>query len=163
MVAALPTPELLWRAIDIYLAEAYGGPPGKAVTGRLQTLKREAPDKVHESPALERDSTGGQNHFRLRLGNRSYPHMKLLWEESPDGRSYLFKCDTHDRHCCPAPTSPEYKGFLQLMQSNEEIAKRVEAAWDAADVPTFKHYLREDLQRRRATLAGDGAANAERV
>jgi hypothetical protein len=155
MAAELPSPELLWRAIEIYLREAYDGPPKRDVQARLDGLRREPPGALYESRLLERDADVGR--FRLRLGNRFYPHMKLLVEPSPDGQAYLFKCDTHDRHCCPAATSPEYGSFLQLMRRNEQIASRVEAAWETADVVTFKRYLREDLARRRAAAAAGGS------
>ena len=156
MAAELPSPELLWRAIEIYLREAYDGPPKRDVQARLDGLRGEPPGALFQSRLLERDAAVPPDRYRLRLGNRFYPHMKLLVEPSPDGQAYLFKCDTHDRHCCPAATSPEYGSFLQLMQGNEEIARRVEAAWEAADVITFKRYLREDLARRRAAVGRPG-------
>lgn len=156
MTAARPSPETLWRAIDIYLQEAYAGrPPKRDVQTRLQGLREQPPDALYESRALEWDATT-PDRFKLRLGNSFYPHMKLTCESSPDGSTCLFKCDTHDRHCCPSTASPEYAAFLQLMQGNEAIANKVEAAWDAAGVATFKQYLRDDLQRRRS----EGAAHA---
>ncbi len=163
MAAELPPPETLWRAIDIYLREAYdGGPPRRDVQARLDALRAEPPETLYRSRILERDPHGPPDQFRLRLGNRFYPHMKLLGEVGPDGSTFLFKCDTHDRHCCPVKASPEYATFLQLMQGNEAIAKRVEAAWDAADVSTFKRYLRRDLERRRATMRGGGGATTNK-
>ena len=151
MPAELPPPEALWRAIDLYLREAYDGqPPKRDVQVRLDAL-RQAP-AVYQDKAFERagPADGPPERLALRLGNRTYPHMKLLCEASPDGAGYLFKCDTHDRHCCPPATSKEYPLFLQLMAANEAVARRVEAAWDAAGVATFKQFLRDDLARRRA-------------
>jgi hypothetical protein len=39
------------------------------------------------------------------------------------------------------------------MEHNQRLAERIDAAWAAAEVPTFKAYLREDLRRRRNTLS----------
>ena len=153
----LPPPEVLWRAIDIYLREAYDGPPKRDVQARVDALRRESPATLYQSRLLECDPDVQPKRFRLRLGNKLYPHMKLLCEASPDGTMYLFKCDTHDRHCCPAASSPEYGRFRQLMQDNEAVARRVEAAWDAAGVVTFKRYLRDDLDRRRAAKGSVGS------
>jgi hypothetical protein len=151
MAADHPSPEMLWRAIDVYLREAYDGtPPRRDVQARLDALRTAPPGTLYDCRVVERDPAGPPGRFRVRLGNRFYPHMKLMAEPSPDGSTFLFKCDTHDRHCCPPATSPEYAAFLQLMQGNEAIAKRIESAWEAADVDTFKHYLRQDLERRRA-------------
>ena len=136
--------------IDIYLREAYDGPPKRDVLARLDVLRQSTPEELYRCRVIERDAADPPQHFRLRLGNQAYPHMKVQWDASPDGSAYLFKCDTHDRHCCPPATSPEYAGFLELMQANEAVARRVEAAWEAAGVATFKRYLRDDLDRRRA-------------
>ena len=95
------------------------------------------------------DEQPGGMRYSMRLGNRHYPHMKLRIEPSPDASRYLFRCDSHDRHVCPPETSPEHKAFRDLMEKNQQVVEGVEAAWAAEGVPTFKSYLREDLERRR--------------
>jgi hypothetical protein len=87
--------------------------------------------------------------YSLRLGNRHYPHMKLVVERAPDGRGYLMRADTHDAHVRPAPGSRDYAVFIQLMELNRQVADQIEAAWEGQGIPTFKSFLREDLARRR--------------
>ena len=36
--------------------------------------------------------------------------------------------------------------------ANQAVAEAVEAAWEAQGLPTFKKYLRDDLERRKAAL-----------
>jgi hypothetical protein len=50
----------------------------------------------------------------------------------------------------PDPTSAEYGLFCHLVENNQAMAQTIEAAWEAAGLPTFKSYLRGDLARRKA-------------
>jgi len=140
----------VWKAIETYLAIAYPGPPPSAVRSRLETLHSLSDEDFFESPIFEKDSPTHPTRYSLRLGNRLYPHMKLLVERSPDKQGFLFKADTHDKHICPLPTSREFASFKQLMETNEKLAQAIEAKWAKESVPTFKTYLREDLARRQA-------------
>ena len=153
-----PAPTEVWRAVEIYLASAYGGkPPPAAARQRLEQLRSAGDENFYDSPVLERDSPNEPKRYMLRLGNRFYPHMKLAIEGSPD-RQYLFRADTHDRHCRPAPDSREYAAFCELMQANQQIAEEIESAWEKAGVRTFKQFLREDLAKRSGTPVQGGSA-----
>jgi len=149
-----PAAAAVFTAIDAYLRTVYGaaGPPS-AVRDRVATLRAAPPEELFDSPVLERDAAHPPTRFALRLGNKFYPHMKLVIERSPDGRSYLFRADTHDRHVRPPPGSREAAQFAQLMELNQKMAEAVEAEWARLGVPTFKEYLRQDLARRAAAAA----------
>jgi hypothetical protein len=145
----LPNPTDIRRAIAIYLARAYGSGalPG-AVKDRAQKMN-DAGDQCLDCSAVERDCPDLPTRYCLRLGNRVYPHMKLVIDPRPDGLGFLFRVDSHDRHICPAPGSREYLAFTELMRQNQAIASEIEADWEAAGLPTFKKFLREDLARRK--------------
>ena len=157
-----PEPARVWQAVAIYLAQAYEGPPAtngvpastpSAVRARLESLRMVAPTDFYASPVMERDNPAHPTRFALRLGNRHYPHMKLVIERSPDGQGHLLRADTHDAHCRPAAGSRDYHVFCKLMDQNREVADAVESAWEAQGFPTFKAYLRDDLARRKAQQA----------
>jgi hypothetical protein len=155
-----PDPDVVWKAIEIYLKWAYapeqGGPPS-AVCARLDTLRSTPPDAFYDSAVLEKsgDKPGDDpTHFSLRLGNRAYPHMKLVIDRAPDGRSFLLRADTHDAHCQPRPGSPEQAAFAELCRHNRLVAEHIEAAWEWGNLPTFKKFLRDDLARRRGNAGG---------
>src|SRR5688572_29230000 len=106
-----PEPALVWQAVGIYLAQAYDGPFGEhgvpvntpsAVKSRLESLRLVSADDFYTSPVFERDAAASPSKYSLRLGNRHYPHMKLVIERSPDEQRYLLGADTHDAHCRPA-------------------------------------------------------------
>src|SRR5687767_13693724 len=138
----------LIKAIELYLQFAYpSATPPHAVRGRLETL-RASESNLYDSPAWERDTNNPPARYALRLGNASYPHMKLVIEPSPDQIGYLMRSDTHDKHITVAPGSREHAAFAQLMHRNHEIATAIEQAWTAAGILTFKEYLRQDLARR---------------
>jgi hypothetical protein len=199
-----PSPRAVWRAIAIYLEQAYDGPKDSAnsslpvpvgtpsaVRARLETLRSTPDDAFYDSAVFElgttapacppgattipgadatgsgnkggassaagvpapqspRDNRDGPARYALRLGNRHYPHMKLVIDRAPDGRSYLLRADTHDAHCQPRPGSRESAAFLELARQNRAIAEAIEARWEAVGLPTFKKFLRDDLERRKA-------------
>ena len=75
--------------------------------------------------------------------------MKLSIDMRPDQGGFLFRADTHDRHICPSPASKDYATFRELMEKNQKLAQNIEAAWGEGGLPTFKSYLKQDLERRR--------------
>jgi hypothetical protein len=136
-------------------------PPPSAVRARLETLKSTPAETFYDSPVLERQEspkTPGEApprdalplRYALRLGNRLYPHMKLMIDRSPDGQGYLLRADTHDAHIQPRPGSREMGAFAELMKMNRTIADAIEARWEQLSLPTFKKFLRDDLERRKA-------------
>ena len=144
-----PDPSHVLRAIDISVTDAYDKPPPIAVRSMLATVRDwvgplfMCPSFVKGEDELRRPK------YSLRLGNRHYPHMKLVIEPAPAGAAgYLFKADTHDRHVCPKPEAPEFAAFRQLMDDNQQLSHRIEEDWSAVGLPTFKTFLRDDLARR---------------
>ncbi|HSI35594.1 MAG: hypothetical protein ACAI43_24065 [Phycisphaerae bacterium] len=150
-----PDPSIVWKAIDAYMSAAYPGPAPSGVRARLDTLKALDAASFYESAVFESRGEPGHERLLLRLGNKVYPHMKLVIERRPDRHGFLFRADTHDAHCCPAPASREYASFRALMEANQTIGQAIDAAWEAAGLPTFKTYLKEDLARRQAAARGN--------
>ncbi len=152
MGAPLPDTAQIRQAIDVYLRTAYPGGFSERVKAQLATLDACSGNLVEQAPFVH-DPQPSPTRYFLRLGNPSYPHMKLAVELPPNGNHFLYRVDTHDRHCCPKPSSSEYGQFCELMESNRKIAERIEAAWEGKGLPTFKAFLREDLKRRKAAIA----------
>ena len=141
----------VWKAIETYLALAYLHPPPAQVRAKLDSLRLLTDEHFYAHAAFERDQPITPTRLSLRLGNSFYPHMKLTIERAPDQQGYLFRADTHDRHCCPAVGSREYEAFCELMDKNQKMAQAIETAWAEQHLPTFKTFLRDDLARRIAT------------
>jgi hypothetical protein len=144
-------------------APSAGGaePPPSAVRARLETLKSTPNESFYDSPVFERqeaqktpgDATpkdGLPQRYALRLGNRTYPHMKFIIDRSPDGLGYLLRADTHDAHIQPKGASRDTGAFAELMKINRTIADAIEGKWEQMSLPTFKKFLRDDLERRKA-------------
>ena len=156
-----PQTSAVWEAIETYLAIAYaGGKPPSAVTQRLETLRGAPADSFFDSAVFESDDAKPHpTRYALRLGNRAYPHMKLVIERSPDGRMHLFRADTHDRHIRPKPDSREYAAFSELMRMNQTTAEQIESAWAEKGLSTFKSYLRRDLASRQQASPANPTTN----
>ena len=144
-----PTPAAVRQAIEIYLRLAYPAKPSAAVCARLDAISAADRDSFYRCGAFEVGSGDEPIRYDLRLGNRWYPHMKLVIERAPDQRGYLLRVDTHDRHIQPAPGSRDSVLFAELMEKNQSLSSEIEAAWESAGLATFKGYLRADLARRR--------------
>ena len=143
-----PDAALVQRAIDVYVRTAYPDGPPVAVRSMLAT-ERSWAGHLTDSPVFIKDDPKNTTKYSMRLGNASYPHMKLVIERAPDGNTFLFRADAHDAHCCPPAGSPEHDAFRQLMTKNQKIITAVEQAWAAEGVPTMKTYLQADLARRQ--------------
>ena len=150
MSGPFPSPSVVWIAIDIYMKLAYDGPPPFDVRDRLEALRNQPPETFYQCTALERDLHRPPTRYSLRLGNRNYPHMKLSVQSTIDDTDFFFKADTHDRHCIPNPKSPEYQAYLKMTEANEALSRKIESAWTAVGIPTFREFLRLDLVRRQA-------------
>ncbi len=143
----LPTPARLGMAIRTYLQIAYDARAPKAIRDRVARLYR-AGERLWEDDAWEIDGP----RRKLRLGNRFYPHMKLVIEPLPDHSDFAFRADTHDAHCDPGPTSPERAAYRELVNQNQSLAREIETAWEKNRLPTFRGYLKRDIARRRGKL-----------
>src|SRR5947207_2768996 len=99
MAGNAPNISQLRTAIDIYLEHAYGDvEPPCAVKAIVRQLRQADDTEILALPAWERDRAQPCCRYCLRLGNRFYPHMKLVLERRPDGLGYVFRVDGHDQH-----------------------------------------------------------------
>jgi hypothetical protein len=143
-----PDARQVQRAIEAYMAVAYAAAePPVVVRSMLATLHGYAGD-FFQAPTFVKDDADAPRRYSLRLGNAHYPHMKLVAELAPDGKTFLFRADAHDAHCCPPAGSPEHAAFRQLMEQNQQVSTAVGSTWAQAGIPTLKSYLKEDLARR---------------
>ncbi len=150
MAAPLTSVGQLRRAIDIYLRVAYTtGQLPEVVKLRLLPWAGLPEDALVEPAWFEACVQEGRQQLALRLGHPGYPHMKLVLEESPDVSGYLFRADAHDRHLFAPPGSPDAAGLEQVRRVNAQIIEQIEREWMAAGLPTFRAYLRKQVEARR--------------
>lgn len=141
------------RAIDAYLANAYDAGAPRPVAERVERLAAWPEGDFYGCPLFEREPGEDPQRYAFRLGNRHYPHMKLVIERLPTRGAWFFRADTHDGHVCPAPDDPEYGLFRELMERNRAVAAAIEDAWSREGLLTFREFLRRDLERRQAERA----------
>ncbi len=152
---------ILQRAIELYLERAY--PPGalpSATQDRIAPIRELPPAESVPESLLERDASASEAGFALRLGQPLYPHMKLIIEpaptvcrDAPVEATILLRVDTHDRHLHATPGSPDAAWLASIRASNKQLTEQIEAAWSAAHLPTFKDFLRQQLDARKARRA----------
>src|SRR5438552_17526987 len=116
-----PDAALVQRAIDIYMNCAYVAvEPPVTVRSMLATLRGYASD-FFKAPTFVKDDPKAPKKYTLRLGNRYYPHMKLVYELGPDAQTFLFSADAPDAHCCPPAGTPEHDSYRSLKTGNQPI------------------------------------------
>jgi hypothetical protein len=141
--------ESLRQAIAIYLARAY--PTGElpaAVQRRLEWPADVDAQNLLAAAPFERANKPGAGVppvYALRLGNASYPHMKLQVQPWPNSDGFLLSVNTHDQVLALDPSAPDTAAFRALQAENQHIKEQIELAWDEADLPTFLRYLRDYL------------------
>jgi hypothetical protein len=150
MAAAKPERDDVLRALDIYVDSAYGESVPLSVKSQLSILRTWG-GQFFAAPVFVPDTQTPPKRYAIRLGNRNYPHMKLVIELSPDASRWLFRVDAHDRHVCPPQNTPEHADFRRLMESNQKLVEQIETEWAKQGLPTFKTFLKEDLKRRQSS------------
>ena len=146
----------LQNAIGIYLRFAYpSGEVPKAVQERADAIRALAANAAVSADLLEPMSCAKGTAYALRLGQPMYPHMKLVVEPAVCETAgpevgLFFRVDSHDRHLHAAPGSPDAEWLSLVRASNKALTDQIECAWSAADIPTFKDYLRRQLAARKA-------------
>ena len=138
------------KAVALFLEHAYDGPVPPQIASRVEVLESSISQPFYERSPFEREPRDAPERYALRLGNRHYPHMKLVIERLPTLPCWFFRADTHDQHVQVDPSDPDWEAFQALVERNRAVATAIEAAWDRADIDTFKRFLRRDLEARRS-------------
>ena len=162
----LPQAGELRRAVELYLVIAYGqGEPPEAVR-QLVPPEQSDPAVWLMGPQTERDPRDAplQNvrSFALRLGNWGYPHMKLRLSRPPNEHEFLLSVDAHDAFLFAPAGSSDASALAELKQNNATIGSAILAAWDEANLPTERNYLRRKIREvRTRDHARHGHADGE--
>ncbi len=127
------------RAIRLYLEVAYEGArsskqllkPYEAVESVQQLLEDFFLDEKREE--LGRT----MSRYSLRLGNPSYPNMKLVLHEYLVRGEFFFSVDTHDQ-IEVKPSYPDYDAWIKLKQYNADLKESIENRWEEEGVPTLR-------------------------
>ncbi|MGC8560883.1 MAG: hypothetical protein ACP5O1_09415 [Phycisphaerae bacterium] len=145
-VVPLPQVGMLQRAVSIFLEVAYEGTSiPSEVLKRIAPINGLPPEAPAQRDWFEYSKTDGPNpSLKLRLGQRHYPHMKILLQPSPELDEYLFFADSHDRHLFTAVQS-EAAALAAVRESNAQITREIEKRWELAGIPTFQSYLRRSM------------------
>ena len=124
--------QLVKSATRTYLSFAYpkGVPkPIAKLDNQVQIFEEEAELLAWEE--LEREG----DRFSLRLGNKMYPHMKLVF--SVESQIPAFLVDAHDNHFDLPPGVPGFDKLMALRQNNQKLKELIEAAWVSSKIPIF--------------------------
>jgi hypothetical protein len=152
---------ILQQALDAYLRAAYPSGVPADLEKRLAEVRNLPPQGDVPPDLLEQSVPGSTLSLALRLGQPLYPHMKLVIDPCPRaaartaasstcrGYDFLLRVDAHDQHLHAPAGSPDADWLASIRQRNQELVEKIEAAWSAEGLPTFKDYLRFQLAARK--------------
>lgn len=159
------TPAHVRRAVDVYLRHAWPSGCGALPSVSLADLEGVS-DLAQLFERFEKvaGTEGGLKRFALRLGNSRYPFMKFVVQEHLVNGEYFFSVDSHD-NLDIRPDNPDSEEWERLKAYNRKLKATIEAAWDAAELPTnadlralaeeLARVEREAEKRRTILLADD--------
>ncbi|WP_205678645.1 hypothetical protein [Aquisphaera insulae] len=140
----------LRRSVEIYLGIAYpSGNLPELIRRRLAWPEGSFTESTLSRPPFERAgraADGSTNVYALRLGNARYPHMKLQIQPWPNEAGFLLSVNTHDQVAGLDVGAADVQAFRDLQAENQRLKEAIEAAWEAAGLPTFLQYLRAYIQ-----------------
>lgn len=158
------TVEHLGRGLQIYRELAW---PDRGVPRVDTRVIEAAPDLETALEGFERGDPGDDpdsRRYTLRLGNARYPFMKFVLQEHLVAGEFFLSVDTHDNVEVRAD-APDHARWEELKRFNRELKDRIEAAWDAAGLPTHHDLLAllaelareecEDEKRARVLVVDD--------
>jgi CheY-like chemotaxis protein len=152
------TADHIRRAVELFIAEAW--PDLDSSRPRFNPGILADATTAEEIFALFEQKPAGEGpqcaRHSLRLGSSRYPFMKLVVQEYLVEEEYFFSVDTHD-DLDVRPSQPDFKEWMELKSANRELKDRIEAAWQAAGLPTH-----EDLRELAQDLAAVGPKGADR-
>jgi CheY-like chemotaxis protein len=128
--------DVLNRALDIYLEVAW---PGREDEKRPPIPGDGSGADLLADFTDESKEDGGKVRHRWvrRLGNRQYPHMKLVVQEFILPGEFFLTVDTHDELELK-PDYPDYEAWQALKAKNREIKDEIEKRWGDADLHTLQ-------------------------
>ena len=83
---------------------------------------------------------GCMRKYSLRLGNRRYPFMKIVFQELLFRDCFFFSVDTHDELDIKEST-PDFAEWVAIRDYNSAVKGRVEASWRDEQIPTLDDIL----------------------
>ncbi len=147
-------PSMLAKAVETYLAVAWGDDTSR----RRPHFDFSACTTAEEvlSHFTDERRQGKMRRWTLRLGNRRYPFMKLVFQELLVRDDFFFAVDTHDDLELHGAMD-DFDTWLTLRRQNAELKLDIERAWQREGVPTFANVVAE---MERAARPVEPAADA---
>lgn len=125
-------------ATDLYLEKAYPSGPPPEIADLVEALHQiDSNQSLLAWDGFEQE----KDRYALRLGNETYPHMKLVF--MANGDCNLFYVDAHDSHFALDSNIPGQEKLSALRKCNCELKKTIEKAWLGQDLPVFGALITE--------------------
>jgi hypothetical protein len=151
--------DLLRNAAQIYVKLAYpSGNVPDVVSRRLTWREDCSADVLLTAPPFERAGRAPSRPspvYALRLGNHTYPHMKLQIEAWPNEAGFLISVNTHDQVTGIDLCAIDAEAFRAVQAENKRLKEAIESEWDEAGLPTFLRYLKDYIKDRTASDSAD--------
>jgi hypothetical protein len=144
--------DMLRDAIAIYLKHAYpNGQLPEVVEKRIALDPNRSISELLAASPFENYVAEAPFHctvHALRLGSVDYPHLKMEVRPYTNHAGFVFGVNTHDQFISPDAKMPDADRWREVVRRNRELKQAVERAWAAANLPTFRTAMQEDLDSK---------------
>jgi CheY-like chemotaxis protein len=128
------TLEVLNRAVSVYWGKAYGDSDAMPNFSNEGESSSEVVLALFQKNVVE--AAGEQcARYTIRLGNRNYPFMKLVFQEHLITGEYFFAVDTHDEMDIK-PDYPDYEAWMSVLRFNQGLKRDIEVAFASEGLDT---------------------------
>ncbi len=136
---------MLTQAVENYLELAYRGAQKPRWVPDLDLPTDAGPARLLELFQSDHDD-GEPPRYTMRLGNRNYPFMKLVFQEHMVSGAFLFAVDTHDEMDIK-PDYPDYDAWMAVRRFNHDLKVEIERRFRDIGVSTAADLRREVAER----------------
>lgn len=143
--------ETLKKAVSIYKRVAY---PNTNDINNSQILERfknlENSKSVKEFFSyFKKEIFDGIESYKIQLGSKIYPFLKLAFEKTTFSEDYGFYVDRHSEYIAIDSSSPSYKQELILKEKTKQLKLQIENLFEYEKIPTYRFFVREYNKRIR--------------
>lgn len=140
---------MLKKAVKLYKKTAY---PNEEDIKNPQIIERftnleNAKTSEEFFSYFKKEEFDGIESFKIQLGSKIYPFLKLAFEKTTFSDDYGFYIDRHSEYIAIDSSSPSYKKELLLKEETKQLKIKIESLFEYENIPTYRYFIKKYNQQ----------------
>jgi len=136
---------MLKKAVELYKKIAY---PDESTIKNPLIVERfknlENSKSVEEFFSyFKKEVVDGIESYKIQLGSKEYPFLKLVFEKTTFSDDYGFYIDRHSEYIAIDSSSPSYKQELILKERTKQLKMKIENLFEYEKIPTYRAFVKQ--------------------